>query len=106
MLIILKIAKQNANILARKNVKERGVKLKERFARENIKKKVLVVASKNLRNTTQIRNQTPYLIKVPYFKIRILIHTVFPYSFNPKTVSAGVGVFPKKIFVVSAILLL
>jgi hypothetical protein len=44
----------------RKNVKERGVKLEERFARENIKKKVLVVASENVKNTTRIRNRALY----------------------------------------------
>ena len=55
--------------LVKKNVKERGVKLEERFARENIKKEVLVVASKYLRNTTRIRNRALYLLKVPHFKI-------------------------------------
>ena len=53
----------------RKSVKERGVKLEERFARENIKKKVLVVASKNHKNTTCIRNRALYLLKVPHFKM-------------------------------------
>ena len=43
--------------------------MKERFARENIKKKILVAASKNLKNTTFIRNRALYLLKIPHFKI-------------------------------------
>ena len=52
----------------RKNVKERGVKLKERFAREKMKEKVLVVASKNLKKMTRIRNW-PFTFYLKIFKI-------------------------------------